>query len=204
MNNYAIPYVLNFLNSKSNPDFRKLKVSFIKDFKSKLSKFENLKYKQKKTYLKEFLISRILKTHIPYWLRIDDEISMLNSIENRVPYLDHQIVEFCMQIKTQFFYKKGLNKFFFRKAIKKELPDFILNQKKIGKPGSSHIATYTILKNEIFRIIDSNFLKNYVGLSKVKLKKKFTNDLKINNKIKADYWFRVFFLYKWLMLQKIN
>ena len=59
-------------------------------------------YKNKIT-LKNFLINRILKTHIPYWLYIDDFISMKNSIENRVPFLDSKIVDLSFRWKESFF-----------------------------------------------------------------------------------------------------
>ena len=195
---YALPYMLNFFNKKSNSKLKSLKFAFLKDFAKQLSKVLSNNNLNKKIDLKEFLINRILKTHIPYWLRVDDEISMLNSIENRVPYLDHTILEYCMSIKTQFFYKGGFNKFFFREAIKKELPKYILEQRKIGKPGSSNIVTYTVLKKEILKIIDANFLKSYIRFSKSKLKKLFLEDVKEKNKLKSDFWFRVFFLYNWL------
>ncbi len=195
---YALPYMLNFFNKKQNSKLKNIKHTFLNDFAGELSRLNLKNNFNKKVDLKDFLITRILKTHIPYWLRVDDEISMLNSIENRVPYLDHTILEYCMSIKTQFFYKRGFNKFFFREAIKKELPKYILEQKKIGKPGSSNIATYTVLKKEILKIIDANFLKSYIRFSKSKLKKLFLEDVKEKNKFKSDFWFRVFFLYNWL------
>lgn len=195
---YALPYLLNFFNKKSNLKLKNLKFNFLKEFAEELSKKNFLNKNQKKIDLKQFLFSRILKTHIPYWLRVDDEISMLNSIENRVPYLDHKILEFCMSVKSQYFYKRGLNKFFFRETIKNELPQYIFNQRKIGKPGSSYILTYTLLKKEILKIIDVNFLKNYISLSKSEIKNLFLEDVIRKNHLKADFWFRVFFLYYWL------
>jgi len=195
---YALPYLLNFFNKKSNSKLKNLKFIFLKEFAEELSKKNFLNKNQKKIDLKQFLFSRILKTHIPYWLRVDDEISMLNSIENRVPYLDHRILEFCMSVKSQYFYKKGLNKFFFRETIKNELPKYIFNQRKIGKPGSSSILIYTLLKKEILKIIDANFLKNYIKPSKTQIKNFFLKDVDKKNHLKADFWFRVFFLYYWL------
>ena len=195
---YALPYLLNFFNKKSNSKLKNLKFIFLKEFAEELSKKNFLNKNQKKIDLKQFLFSRILKTHIPYWLRVDDEISMLNSIENRVPYLDHRILEFCMSVKSQYFYKKGLNKFFFRETIKNELPKYIFNQRKIGKPGSSSILIYTLLKKEILKIINANFLKNYIKPSKTQIKNFFLKDVDKKNHLKADFWFRVFFLYYWL------
>ena len=194
---YALPYVQNFYNKKKNSNLKNFKISFLKDFTNELSKVYFTNNYSKNIDLKEYLINRILKTHIPYWLRVDDEISMLNSIENRVPYLDHTILEYCMSIKTQYFFKKGFNKFFFRETIKKELPKYIFSQKKIGKPGSSHIISYTVLKKEILKIIDSNFLKSYIKISRTKLKKIFLEDIVKKNPHKSDFWFRVFFLYNW-------
>ena len=79
-----------------------------------------------------------------------------------------------------------------------------MNQKKIGKPGSSYIITYTVLKKPILKIIHKNFLKNYIGLNKNKLKKMFLNDINCNNKNNSDFWFRVFFLCKWLEKKSVK
>ena len=52
---------------------------------------------------KDFLIFRLVKTPMPQWLRLEDGISMANSIESRVPYLDHKLVEESLSFEVEFF-----------------------------------------------------------------------------------------------------
>lgn len=194
---YALPYVLKSLNIDSKKNLDNKSKKFLKDFSKDLF-LENIKPQKTILTLKKYLIKRLLDTHVPYWLRVDDEISMLNSLENRVPYLDHKLIEFCMNFKTEFFYKEGKNKYFFRKSIEDKLPSYILNQKKIGKPGSSYILTYSVLKKEILKIIDKKFLNVYLKMNEKNIKLKFLKDVKMRNFNNADLWFRTFFLYNWI------
>ena len=88
-----------------------------KQFKEFLNRDEDKIFKEAQKLMKqnknfkEFMMKRILKTHIPYWLHIDDLLSMNNSIENRVPYLDHRTVELMMKSNLNFFYRDGISKF---------------------------------------------------------------------------------------------
>ena len=43
--------------------------------------------------LKRHLINRLLIYPMQYWLKIEDKISMNFSIENRVPFLNHNLIE---------------------------------------------------------------------------------------------------------------
>jgi asparagine synthase (glutamine-hydrolysing) len=61
-----------------------------------------------------------------------DKISMSTSIEARVPFLDHKIVEFIMDIPMKWKIKNGETKFLLKKALKNLLPDDILHRKKMG------------------------------------------------------------------------
>ena len=40
---------------------------------------------------------------MPQWLRLEDGISMANSIESRVPYLDHKLVEESLSFEVETF-----------------------------------------------------------------------------------------------------
>lgn len=75
-----------------------------------------------------------------------DKISMANSIEARVPFLDHKIVEFSMCIPEKLKLKNGVTKYVLKKALRGLLPDEIINRKKIGFAGSGK----NMLTPEIF------------------------------------------------------
>jgi asparagine synthase (glutamine-hydrolysing) len=61
-----------------------------------------------------------------------DKITMANSIEGRVPFLDHRLVEFSMDIPMNWKIKGGEPKYLLKKALKGILPDDILYRPKMG------------------------------------------------------------------------
>jgi len=61
-----------------------------------------------------------------------DKISMSTSIEGRVPFLDHDLVEFTMDIPQSMKVKGGGKKHLLKKAVADLLPDEIINRPKMG------------------------------------------------------------------------
>lgn len=74
-----------------------------------------------------------LKTYLPDdLLFMADKMSMANSLEVRVPFCDHKLVEFSASIPYQLKIK-GLNpKYLLKKSFKNLLPESILRRKKQG------------------------------------------------------------------------
>ena len=59
-----------------------------------------------------------------------DRMAMANSIEGRYPFLDHRVIEFCMQLSPDL-KLNGLNeKYLLKKMMKGKLPESILNRSK--------------------------------------------------------------------------
>lgn len=59
-----------------------------------------------------------------------DRMGMANSIEGRYPFLDHRVIEFCMDLHPDL-KLHGLNeKYLLKKMMKDRLPDAILNRSK--------------------------------------------------------------------------
>lgn len=61
-----------------------------------------------------------------------DKISMSTSIEARVPFLDHALVEFTQSLPQALKVKGGVKKHLLKKAVADLLPDEIINRKKMG------------------------------------------------------------------------
>jgi len=61
-----------------------------------------------------------------------DKMSMANSLEARVPFLDHEFVEYVMSIPQNVKIGSGVLKYLFKKAVKNILPSEIINRKKQG------------------------------------------------------------------------
>lgn len=85
---------------------------------------EKLIYWELKNRLAELLLMRV------------DKITMATSIEARVPFLDHKLVEFTMNIPTSIKTKDGIPKYILKRALRGVLPDEIIDRKKIGFAGS--------------------------------------------------------------------
>jgi len=62
----------------------------------------------------------------------DDITGMANSLETRVPLLDHRIVEFAAALPSSFHIKGYAMKYILKKAVRKLLPDVIIDRPKQG------------------------------------------------------------------------
>ena len=107
------------------------------------------KYDVKQSTLKQSLIDHIFKRDLPYVLRMEDRNSMGNSIEARVPFLDHKLVEYIFSIDSKKFMQSGLNKFILRSSLSKNLPNSIINRKtKSARPGSDSYFMEKLVREE--------------------------------------------------------
>lgn len=61
-----------------------------------------------------------------------DRMGMASSIEIRVPFLDHHLVEFAMQMPGELKYRNGETKYILKKALEGIVPDRFLYRKKQG------------------------------------------------------------------------
>ena len=61
-----------------------------------------------------------------------DKMSMGVSLEARVPFLDHVLVERAMQIPSRLKTKRGILKYILKKSVRGIIPDVIINRKKQG------------------------------------------------------------------------
>lgn len=64
-----------------------------------------------------------------------DRASMANSLEVRVPFLDHQLVEFMFQLDETSFFRAGSSKQILRNILKGHVPEVIYNRPKQGFVG---------------------------------------------------------------------
>jgi asparagine synthase (glutamine-hydrolysing) len=84
----------------------------------------------------DFLNSMIyleLKQRLPELLLMRlDKMAMATSVEGRVPFLDHTLVEYALRIPGALKYKKGITKYILKKVAQKYLPHEIVYRKKVG------------------------------------------------------------------------
>ena len=75
-----------------------------------------------------------VSTHLVELLMKQDQMSMAASLESRVPYLDHQVVEQAMQIPGGQRMKRWETKLVLREALRHLVPDVVLTRSKMGFP----------------------------------------------------------------------
>jgi asparagine synthase (glutamine-hydrolysing) len=85
------------------------------------SLLDRLLYADIKTYLHELLMKQ-------------DQMSMATSVESRVPFLDHKLVEFTCSLPERLKLRGGTTKYILREAMKGVLPEAILSRSKMGFP----------------------------------------------------------------------
>jgi asparagine synthase (glutamine-hydrolysing) len=75
-----------------------------------------------------------LKTYLVELLMKQDQMSMAASIESRVPFLDHRLVEFAAGLPARMKLRGFTTKWILREAVREILPRGILTRKKMGFP----------------------------------------------------------------------
>ena len=81
---------------------------------------ERMIYQELKLRLAELLLMRV------------DKITMATSVEARVPFLDHKLVEFAMAIPRSLKLRNGQTKYILKQALRGVIPERVLSRKKKG------------------------------------------------------------------------
>ena len=92
-----------------------------------------------------------MKTYLVELLMKQDQMSMAASIESRVPFLDHKVVEFAANLPQRFKLRFSSGKYLLRKAMARRLPPAVLRRNKKGFP--TPIRPW--LRNQLFEKLNS-------------------------------------------------
>lgn len=84
-------------------------------------------------------VSKMQYIDFNFWLIGDillkaDKMSMANSLEVRVPFLDRKLIDYASSIPTKYKICNGETKYLFRQVAKDSLEDKVANKKKLGFP----------------------------------------------------------------------
>ncbi len=141
-----------------------------------------------------------IRNILPVLLRYEDRNSMAFSIESRVPFLDHRLVEFCVNLPDDFKIHNGWTKYVLRKSSEKYLPYEItwrkeklgfITPEKIWMEALSEELKLLIKRHEIPDIID-----------KKELLKVMNN--RISNKINLGEIWKIILFIKWIKVFNIK
>lgn len=81
------------------------------------------------TRLNQFLYHLTFSTSLPSLLHYEDRNSMAFSIESRVPFLDHRLVEFVFSLPDEDKIRMSETKYIMRHSLQSLLPEAIFNRK---------------------------------------------------------------------------
>ena len=142
-------------------------------------------------FLREEMIKRFL-IDIPKSLKEEDVTGMAHSLEIRVPYLDHRLIDYVSRLDYKYLYLNGNNKYLLRESMKKSIPKHIHEvKKKFHRPGNIRHFVYNILKENILDQLNSKnlFLHDFWSGN---LEKQYFKDSKEFNFNNAYPWFRFY------------
>jgi asparagine synthase (glutamine-hydrolysing) len=83
------------------------------------------------------IVRRMLYVDCHGWLSDNllergDRMSMAASIEMRVPFLDHRMVELAFSLPTRYKIRRGVSKWVVKEVARRYLPDEIVDRPKVG------------------------------------------------------------------------
>ena len=201
---YSIKLFLRLSNNDYLERFYQWANGINKIFGPKLANYKRIKdYPSNPNGFSERFNEELYKSHsgvLVNLLHYGDAISLSNSIESRLPFMDVNLVEFSFKLPYDYKMQNGLGKYIHRIAMKNIVPKFILeNPIKFGfnTPLSRH---FTSLNSEANKILLSQKCLNREIFNK-KVITKFINEhasAKKNNStllfrlLSVELWFRHF------------
>lgn len=146
------------------------------------------------TRLNAFLYQLMFHTSLPTLLHYEDRNSMAFSIESRVPFLDHRLVEYGFSLSNEDKIQKGVSKFILREAAKDVLPAAIYDRK--DKKGFVTPGEIKWLRGPLKHLLDD-------GIDRLELVDRVTSqrvldDFKRGNNRNANLVWRLAVLNYWV------
>lgn len=137
--------------------------------------------------IKQQCFEHLYYTNLPGILRQVDRNSMAFSVEARVPFLDHRLVDFVMGLPSELILRDGYTKYALREALKNVVPESIrLRRDKIGffvDEWALIKDSQQFVKNLIFDFKDEYGIFNLQGITK-----KLPDMLTSNKKYNSIFW----------------
>jgi asparagine synthase (glutamine-hydrolysing) len=126
------PYILGKLQSKYSNKVVLSMNGMLSDSFKEVHKIEGDSFDYSRN-LNERLFYDVTRDTTPSLLRYEDKNSMAHSLESRVPFFDHKVVEYIFNLPIDQKIKFGWNRFIYRNAMKGVIPDKNrLRRSKVG------------------------------------------------------------------------
>jgi asparagine synthase (glutamine-hydrolysing) len=149
----------------------------------------------KGTRLNQFLYQLMTTTSLPTLLQFEDRNSMAFSIESRVPFLDHRLVEFIFSLGDDEKIKNAVTKKVLRDGMRGILPDAIADRK--DKKGFVTPGEVKWLRGPLAHLLEQDFSSiDFLQQEKVN---RLIADFKSGDNKNANLVWRVAVLKYWMM-----
>ena len=145
--------------------------------------------------LHDFLLQHF-EYKLEHLLKFGDLNSMSASIESRIPFLDHNLVEKTLALPSNYILKNGVSKYILRESVKDILPKKIYNRhdkKGFTTPTDEWFRT-KYFQSYICDLINSNSFKNRGYFNAKDCIQKYEKHLKGEVDLSNDIW-------KWINLE---
>jgi asparagine synthase (glutamine-hydrolysing) len=160
----------------------------------------NMPFEYPRRNLAEYLRYDLLAGSIIELLKYEDTNSMIFSIESRVPFLFHPLIEYLFGLPMTAKIRNGWTKFLLREAMRGTLPEKVrLRRSKLGFPAPEKEWAEKLIREKYDWSVGAvKAAGNYVELEEFKklcrriLTKKRSEDIQL-------FW-RILFLARWLQL----
>jgi asparagine synthase (glutamine-hydrolysing) len=102
-----------------------------------------------------------LETYLPIALDRLDRMTMAQSLEARVPFLDHRLVELALALPMRLKLRGGTNKWLIRRIARKHLPNPVIHRRKVGfgVPLSVWLRELPILRDAVRDLSNSTLVR---------------------------------------------
>jgi asparagine synthase (glutamine-hydrolysing) len=140
-------------------------------------------------------LSNLWNISLPSLLRYEDKNSMAFSVEARLPFLDHRLVEYIFSIPFDYLIKNGWTKNVLRESVKNKIPEGIRMRKgklAFSVPQKKWLAQMNeFLKNTLaFEFKSDRFINKKTILNAVE--KGHYNDKILFRAFNLERWMKVF------------
>jgi asparagine synthase (glutamine-hydrolysing) len=153
--------------------------------------------------LEEKMYNDLTRTTVPQYVHYEDSNAMAFGIEERVPMLDHNLVEWMHRLSIEWKLKNGTSKYPLREAMRLILPDEIVNRKdKMGLSAPRDLW----FRHELRLSIESLFRRDCMIYEKLINRSVFRSQLKaymigksiplsrvLWRIINIEKWFKIYF-----------
>ncbi len=150
--------------------------------------------------LTTYLLNSLTQISIPHLLRYEDKNAMAHSIESRVPFLDHRLVEYVFNTPENQKIRNGWTKYILRKAMKGEIPEKVRKRRSKLGFATPEVKWLRELSKEIIETFETETFKQRKYFNQEKVTKNFEEFVKGKFTLQHSIFWRVVILEKWLNL----